>query len=369
MREFKPLPSLHLGLKFGLSMYDGTLDAANQDRSPVGGGLAFEVAYQFNNFLGIGGGLDAVSHPRLTSPKSRRTTQLFVRLQHASARVAPYLKLGANYAGGGDRAGFGPLVGVGVNVFSGGTYSIYQETTFNLVYPGDAVDGMEGANAYDALGFVGFGLRITDIRGFFGRRKIDIITVRGNRQTAPGVNNHYEVETSQVHPISVSYTWNFDDGTVRHGQRVEHVFQDSGLHTVTVSASNGGITSRRSMLVHVAFPVETVPPSMPATREPVEIEVPTAILHSVLPYTWVVASYDSLHLATQAAQVYGPLAQVQVFQKAQLEKVLYLTTAYGGVGRYLITFGRYATRGDAIQARGNLPEGTSFTPWIWSMAE
>ena len=56
--------------------------------------------------------------------------------------------------------------------------------------------------------------------------------------------------------VKLSYTWQFDDGTVLHGATVKRVFATGGTiryqsHTVTLTASDGYLAGKATLIIHV----------------------------------------------------------------------------------------------------------------------
>ncbi len=365
-----PLPSWHLAGHFGLTMYNGTLDAENLDRSAVGYGLGGELAYQMNNLLGIGVGYDGLYHPRVSSPRFRHSLQGFFRLQHPYTRVAPYIKLGAQYTQGGGGGGGGPLVGFGLNLNTGGTYSLFQELTFNIVFPGDALDGTERTSSFDALGFFGVGLRITDIKGFFGKRNVTLGTLTMPNAITPDQDTPFMVDVAG-NPPNTTYTWAFGDGTSEEGTTVRHAYEAPGLYPVTLTASNGGISKSEVRFVHVRLPVTRLEPTRSFAAPAVDLTVPLPKLPK-LPlrptkgYTWVIARYYSESAANAVAAAYDEGTQVVRIAPGTPAFEVYAreTGTHANLTVYLVTKGEYRTLKEAAADRTTATSRRAVRPWI-----
>ena len=237
-----------------MTTYAGEFDASSIDRSAVGFGLSNSLTYQLSQSFGIGMGHTLAFHPRIPDTSRRHNLQAFFIAQHPRQRVTPFFKLGASNTIGGEVPGFGPHLGFGLNIISSGTFSLFQETTFNLVFPGRAIDGQDLSGGFDALGTVGVGIKITDLGGFFGTRNIGLEEIFSSAEISnylvrPGESVRFS--SGAKDESNVDFNWSFGDGFEDSGKSVAHVFEQSGLYEVKLSAQNAGVSEVKTIYISV----------------------------------------------------------------------------------------------------------------------
>lgn len=252
--EFRPIPGFHWSSHIGITTYAGEFDASSTDRSAVGFGVSNSLTYQLSQVFGIGVGHTLALHPRIPDPSGRHNIQAFLIVQHARQRVTPFFKIGASNTIGGKILGFGPHLGFGLNIISSGTFSLFQETTINMVFPGSAVDGQSFSGGFDSIGTVGVGIKITDLGGFFGTRNIGLDEIfssaeASNYRVRPGEAVNFS--SGAKDESKVEFNWNFGDGFEESGKSVEHIFQQPGLYEVSLSAQNAGVSEEKSVFISV----------------------------------------------------------------------------------------------------------------------
>ncbi|MBD3314536.1 MAG: PKD domain-containing protein [Chitinivibrionales bacterium] len=66
-----------------------------------------------------------------------------------------------------------------------------------------------------------------------------------------------QFDASQSFGDGLTYAWDFGDGSTGNGERVSHVFTQAGTYTVTLTVSDGGETSTKTMSIHAREPGAT----------------------------------------------------------------------------------------------------------------
>lgn len=391
--RYEPFARWRLGWTGGPTVYAGDQEAQRLDLGATGFFVGGELMHHFNQVASLGVGAFLLKHPRLDdSDQFRSTMQAVARVaQPAGRRLSPYLQAGLHYTIGASRGGSGPLVGAGINLRLSRSLSIYTETDVHLVYPGDVLDGSVNAHHFDALGFFGIGMRITDIRAFFGKRPIlNITAIRHQGTLERGSPVHFSAELNSPQR-GTQFVWEFDDGETGAGNPVQHTFLSDGVHRIVVTATNRNGTAIRYLPVDVglvasALDLEAPPPpsqpplqrnpdpTEPAPRQPSRrteraspAQPPTEAATSAaaadetppvaLPfsgYTLVIASRQRL---AEARDIAEPLIARGV------HPLIFASTVRGETW-YRVTLGQYPNRALADRGKLDLPEEAPQDTWI-----
>lgn len=283
----------------GFSDYTGDFPAQNASHPfdlqelTRGSGFPFtatgEVGYKVSSSLSFGLGIQAGNYPIVghgggpsgISDSYRYTSQLLARYTFGSASqsVAPYVDGGVNATFGGDSpptsTGFGPSLGVGVDILLSRSLSFYVESRFNFTLPDDAIDGAENSTNDAITGpldsanqLLGFGLSYT----LSSPTAPKVIALDGPTEVQTGTSVTYTAtinEEAAARPLS--YEWTFGDGTTSEGQTVSHTYEQPGTYTVTFTVRNEAGSARRTLTVKASQP--EVPPKVVSLDAPSEVQV------------------------------------------------------------------------------------------------
>lgn len=254
-------------LKFGagFSDYTGDFDTSplSFDEFSEGTGFPYawsgEVGYQTSPQFAIGLAYLAGRYPLVlndapgTDP-DRFTAQLLGRYTFGAQNwtVAPYLDLGANASFTGTDSGFGPTVGLGLDIVLNDFASFYVESRSNLTFPDDAMDGVEGGTSFDALSqLLGVGFKLNFARATTAPR---IIALDGPSEVQAGESATFTAtvnEDEATRPLQ--YQWDFGDGSTGSGLTATHTFNEPGTYTVSFTASNRAGEASESLSVNVTY--------------------------------------------------------------------------------------------------------------------
>lgn len=291
--------------KFGAGFSDYTGDFPSQNASHpfdlqefvTGSGFPAtftgELGYKFSPSLALALGLQAGNYPIVgyaggpsgISDSYRYTPQLLARYTFGSPdqKVAPYVDGGANVTFGGDNPptsmGYGPSVGVGVDILLNRSLSFYIESRYNLTLPDDAIDGSD-TSPNDAITgpldsvneLLGFGLTFT----FSSPTPPEVIALEGPSEVQAGKSATFTAtvnEEAAARPLS--YQWQLGDGSMTSGRTVSHTYEKPGTYTVTFRAQNDAGTASQTLTVEVTQP--STPPEVLALDAPSEAQVGESI--------------------------------------------------------------------------------------------
>lgn len=326
----RPSHSLYIALNGGYSLLyadtdgfsDGNPDGADiqlfkafEDGGFYAGG---EIGYQFSPAFSVGlaymfwdnPGLDeehdlnsrfgpnwgplGTGH-NVNDGRNAQVAQLLLRwLPFVRSRIGPYLEVGGSFvmgqgteaerAEGGednDVFGFGPTVGLGLDIALSGQFSLLVSGQATPVFPDVALDGADpsafGVGAdnadYDVLGRVGLGLRYAFRKPYTAVRIEDM---QCPAELAAGESGSFAVMSNANATPPVSYTWDWGDGATGTGSSASHAYAEPGEYTVTATAAGDYNSDTESCSVTVAAaPVAlaacSATPSTVVSGETVEI--------------------------------------------------------------------------------------------------
>ncbi|CAN5557282.1 hypothetical protein BH23BAC4_BH23BAC4_12060 [soil metagenome] len=255
----RPSNTLYLGARVGVGLYSGDLDARpdasiSEWFSDPGIAAGAELGYQFSPSFALALGYVYGTYPALdghnyTAPDPRaglnastvvHQAQLMFRyLPFSRSRISPYVELGGAAAfGQGDETGFGPLVGLGVDIALGNRMSFFLGGHAAFIFPDRAVDDWDepfpdNTYAYDGLAQLGGGLRF-----FFRPAGVPVqATIDCPTSLTVGQAGTFQAFVNDDATGPVSYNWNFGDGGSGTGMTSSHTYRTPGTYTVTFTAT------------------------------------------------------------------------------------------------------------------------------------
>jgi PKD repeat protein len=184
--------------------------------------------------------------------------------------VAPYLDGGVNATFGGRTPGFGPSVGIGVDVLLSDHTSLFLEARSSIIIDDDAVDGIETATPVDALTEApALGVRY-NVRSPKTPPRLLALDCPTDVRTADSVSFTARINAEEAsRPVEVR--WSFGDGRTATGRTVSHTYGRPGTYDVTVTARNEAGTARTSCSVVVKpVPEPPVIAAIDATPNPAQ---------------------------------------------------------------------------------------------------
>lgn len=321
----RPSHSLYIALNGGYSLFYGDTDGfpdgnptsaeaqlfdAFEDGGFYAGG---ELGYQFSPAFSVGlaymywdnPGLDEEHDLDSTFPgwpgtnvnvdRNAQVAQLLLRwLPFVRSPIGPYLELGGSFVMGqgteaerneggenNDVFGFGPTVGLGLDIALSGQFSLLVSGQATPVFPDVALDGADpsafgiaGDNAdYDVLGRLGLGLRYAFRKPYTAVRIEDM---QCPAELTAGESGSFAVMSNADATPPVSYTWDWGDGATGTGSSSSHAYAEPGEYTVTATAAGDYNSDTESCSVTVleepvALTACSATPSTVVTGETVEI--------------------------------------------------------------------------------------------------
>lgn len=296
--------------KLGVNTYSGELDGEGTNsegarsrlgwlQSEYGPGIGVEGGYSISPQWSVGAGLLVSSYPALdradiTNPQTGQQGQLNdgsivsqlyglgrftpIRLgsfsPYAQAGFALLFGQGRDPANGQLILGYGPVVGLGVELPVSSESRAFVEIAGSMVVPDDALDNSDPSayavgwadNAdYDATIQFAVGLRY-----IFGRdRGIPVsVEVSCPDSIAVGQAGQFVARANPEATQPVLFTWSYGDGTGGLGSVDSHTFQTRGNFEVTVEAKGALNHAMASCLVFVSEPSEPI--EQPEPIEPLE---------------------------------------------------------------------------------------------------
>ena len=323
----RPSESVYILLRGGASGYYGDLDG-NSDDEPdsatpnirdgfdeVGFAVGGELGYLFNDNLSLGLAYLYQTNPNLersvgqTNPGplnqgrpfsanegeyAQQAQLLFRYLPFPSSKITPYVELGAAFVAGNgteferndrtggndDVYGYGPVVGLGVDIALTPRLGLFLGGQSTFVFPDVALDGADagafaGNNAlgapsqvgraddadFDILAHLGGGLKFAFRAPFTA---VDIEGLECPSELNVGQTGSFMIMTNDDATMPVSTTWQWGDGSTGSGMSASHAFSAPGTYTVTAMAMNEGGDDSESCLVNV---VEVpTPPTLAGCR-------------------------------------------------------------------------------------------------------
>jgi len=261
-----------------------------------------EVGYQYTPSFGVGVGYQYGQYPfsntledRLDEPigTARHLVHVLGRytVQPLDWRVTPYFDVGASVAFGGHEVGIGPAFGVGATTALTDRFSLFLEARISTTLGDEAVDGIDGTGALDALSVLpGAGVRL-NLQSNGSSPKVE--TLRGPSALQSGETATFTARTNTEethHPVQ--YRWKVGSEEIGTSLTASHTFVRPGQHTVSFTASNRAGRDRRSIVVRVEpLPEPARISSMEATPDPARAGTPVEFVATVggdppFSYSW-----------------------------------------------------------------------------------
>ncbi len=301
----RPSESIYVLLRGGVTGYYGDLDGetdndpgtATPDPSDgfqnPGFGVGGEIGYLFNENLSFGLGLMYHDVPALNDGfrfngtdnvqggEAYQLQALFRYLPFDTAKISPFVELGAavvsgqgtenerNQAGDGDVFGFGPVLGIGLDVALTPQFSIFLAGQSTVVFPDVALDGADpgafGVQAddadYDILATLGGGLKFAFRPPYTAAR---ILSLECPAELEAGESGSFMMMVNDDATRPVTSTWQWGDGSTGSGMTTSHSFSAPGTYTVTAMVMNEGGEDSESCLVTVVE--RPTPPALAGCR-------------------------------------------------------------------------------------------------------
>ena len=278
--------SVYVSLRGSAVGYTGDLDR-NPDNSALdltdgfadlGFGVGGELGYQFSPALSFGLGVMYQETPalndgfpfgggaRVAGGEAYQFQGLFRWLPAPAWRVSPFVELGGAAVLGAlpgavragdvqpdeDKWGYGPVLGLGLDVALTPQFSLFLGAQSTVVFPDIALDGTEPGSGgpadddgFDTLTNLGGGLRFV-----FGStaRAPEIVGLDCPAELQLGDTGTFQALTEEAR---ADVTWDWGDGTTSSGSLTTHTFSGPGTYTVTATALDSGGSDSDSCLVTV----------------------------------------------------------------------------------------------------------------------
>ena len=290
----RPSESIYVLLRGGAALYHGDLDGnpdGNDDAAELqpfdplsepGFSVGAEIGYMFNPNLSFGLGYTYTYNERLNnldgfpnttgnSNSAQQVNLLFRYLPFDAAKLSPFVELGGavvigngtederNQAGTDDVIGFGPVLGLGVDLALTPQFSLFLAAQSTAVFPDVALDGSDpGAfgvtgddSDFDVLTQLGGGLKYAFRPPYVGA---DIEGLQCPAELTTGETGSFMVTINDDATMPVTTTWQWGDGSTGSGMTASHAFASPGTYTVTAMVMNEGGDDSESCLVTVVEP-------------------------------------------------------------------------------------------------------------------
>ena len=279
----RPSESIYLLLRGSLATYTGDLDSDPTNSAfnlgdgfdDPGFGVGGELGYLFSDNLSFGLGLIYQDLPALNDGdiggainvqggEAYQIQGLFRYLPFASSRIAPFLELGGalvfgqgteNERGGegdGDVTGYGPVVGLGLDIALTPRLGLFLGAQSTVVFPDVALDGADpGAfgltddSDFDVLTNLGGGLR------FAFRSPVRAPEITDLECPAELTTEDTGSFLVMADGDDATTTWEWGDGTTGSGRTAVHRFSAPGAYTVTATSVNQGGRDSDTCVVNV----------------------------------------------------------------------------------------------------------------------
>ncbi|WP_412062013.1 OmpA family protein [Rubrivirga sp. IMCC45206] len=208
---------------------------------------------------------------------------LFRYLPFESWRAAPVVEVGGalvfgqgtenerDPAGDPDQGvlGYGPVVGVGVDISLTPQVSLFLAGQTTIVFPDVALDGADPSSfglvadnaGYDMLASLGGGLSFA-FRPPYTAVAIQSLECPSDLET--GESGSFMMVTNDDATAPVATAWQWGDGSAGSGTTASHAFSAPGAYTATATVANVGGEDSESCLIAVTDP--PVPASLAGCR-------------------------------------------------------------------------------------------------------
>lgn len=259
-------PRWSAGLRVNLNTYIGERPLPEAEPSASGAGLAIDLTRQLTDVLDAGlfysaarfSDLHAVAHEGSTFSNgySRwihtigaavRFTPRFrylIRPYATAAAVAAYGMSDSHVL-----AGFGPRLGIGASSRVGGQIVAFVEADVLFVVPGNSLDRAGEASDFDALTFLGAGLRYRFAMG--APAAPEIRALYGAAEAEVGEVVVYGADVR--HNPNTKIRWDFADGATSDRLVTEHTYTTPGSYVVSFTLGDDP-QSRRILTTVVNAP-------------------------------------------------------------------------------------------------------------------
>lgn len=234
--------AVQLGVKLGASSYAGDVGPAPPGTPAFDATYEFDLFYRIHRLFNVGVKHSTGGYPALAGPSDRRhSTALSIRSYFLGSRFSPYLEVGASRSYGGEKAGMGISSAIGAEIALSRRFAIFQDVSFDSVFPDDALDGSTGGRTFDVFGRIGVGIRVS-LGKVPGVLRVD--RVRHPAEIAAG--EQVELEAVIANGRDASVEWELPGGVVYRDNPVQHVFEAPGRYEfdVVVTNSTGRIARR-----------------------------------------------------------------------------------------------------------------------------
>ena len=301
----RPSNTVYVMLRGAVAGYYGDLDRNSDDdvddpeiqllqgfENP-GFGVGGELGYQFSPAFSFGLAGWYQDIPRLNDDEQFSETTnneggeayqlqgLFRIMPFTRARVSPFIELGGalvsgqgtederNGDGDGDVLGYGPVLGLGVDIALTPQFSIFLAGQGTAVIPDVALDGADpdafGVDGddwpFDVLANLGGGLKFA-FRAPYTAAEITSLECPAELETGESGSFMAMVNDDATTPVTT--TWQWGDGSTGSGMTTSHSYGAPGTYTVTAMVMNEGGEDSESCLVTVVEP--PVPASLAGCR-------------------------------------------------------------------------------------------------------
>ena len=293
-KVYRPEATMFVKPKVGLSSYLGDNDKSpfnlNGDAFDVGTPIQFaaEFGYQLSVPFSVSFALAYGDYPVITQfpppevrtddavgddPSGRTSLQLFGRYTFAEAtdRTAFFVNFGLTGSFGTatqktmpccsteeSAFGFGPLLGLGVDIAVNARTSFFLELNSGLHLGDDQLDANadNGFGGMDVLSGIGLGVKFNFKAAVTPVGIASLTCPSGNVML--GEDASFSAETNPAATLPVTTTWNFGDGGTAADHMATHAFTSDGAHEVTFTAENEAGAVSESCTVNVVEPASIV---------------------------------------------------------------------------------------------------------------
>ncbi len=306
----RPSESVYVLVRGGASLYHGDFDGNPDDNddagvlqpldalSEPGFSVGGEIGYQFNPNLSLGLGYTYTYHERLSATddndnyllpdrvndngnNAHQVNLLFRYLPFDGAKLSPFAELGGavvlgqgqederNNDGDDDVLGYGPVLGLGVDLALTPQFSLFLAAQSTVVFPDVALDGGDGGAYgdtgddfdFDVLTQLGGGFKFAFRPPYVAA---EIESLQCPSELVAGQTGSFMAMVNDDATTPVTASWQWGDGTTGSGATASHAFSSPGTYTVTAMVMNQGGEDSESCLVTVVEP--PTPPALAGCR-------------------------------------------------------------------------------------------------------